>query len=238
MKIFPAIDLKDKKVVRLLYGDYDKITVYGDNPLKHAESFKKCGASNLHVVDLDGAKSGSNPNFDVIKTLSRESGLFLEVGGGIRDEERIEKYLSAGAGRVILGTAAVENPIFLKRATEKYKEKIAVGIDIKDKKVAIHGWTRKSDIDAFDFFEQIEKIGVKTVICTDISRDGAQRGTNLSLYLELSRRFKTDIIASGGVSTMEDIRELKKMDIYGAIIGKALYTGAIDLTEAVREAEI
>ena len=237
MKIFPAIDLKDKKVVRLLLGDYDKVTVYGDDPLAQAKHFKLCGAQNLHVVDLDGAKSGNNPNFDIIKQLSEKSGLFLEVGGGIRDEERIRNYLSAGAGRVILGTAAAENPQFLAETVKKYGDIIAVGIDIKEGAVATHGWTKTSGISAFDFFDEIEKIGVSTVICTDISRDGAERGTNLDLYKELSEKFSMNIIASGGVSSITDIIELKKMNIYGAIIGKALYTGAIDLKEALMEAE-
>lgn len=237
MIIFPATDIIDGKVVRLLKGDYGKKTVYDITPLDAAREFKSCGAEYLHAVDLDGAKSGKCDNIDVIRLLAEKSDLKVEIGGGIRSEESVKKYIDAGVWRVILGTAAVKDPEFLKRTVDKYKEKIAVGADIKDGFVATDGWMEKSSITCFDFFEKMEQIGVKTIICTDISKDGAMQGTNHELYGELMNRFKIDITASGGVSSIDDVKRLKKSGIYGAIIGKALYNGAVDLKEAISAAK-
>ncbi|MGI6029171.1 MAG: 1-(5-phosphoribosyl)-5-[(5-phosphoribosylamino)methylideneamino]imidazole-4-carboxamide isomerase [Candidatus Heteroscillospira sp.] len=236
MNIFPAIDLYDGKAVRLYKGDYDQMTVYSDDPVSVALSFRDAGAEYLHVVDLAGAKTGGTPNLELIARIVRESGLKTQVGGGIRSEEVIRAYLDAGVMRVILGTAAVTDPDFTRRMTEKYGAAIAVGVDVKNGFVATHGWTEVSDNDCFGFCRSLAEMGVKTVICTDISKDGAMSGTNLPLYKELSEQFEMDIVASGGVSSMEDVRALTKMDVYGAILGKALYTGGIDLAQAIGEA--
>ena len=237
MKLFPAIDLYNGKAVRLFKGDYEKMTVYSDNPIEIARDFENCGAKNIHIVDLEGAKDGTTPNINIVKQIANETKLFTEIGGGIRNIETVKKYIDAGVDRVILGTAAVEDPEFLQKAVELYKEKIAVGVDIKDGFVAIKGWTEKSQYTCFEFCEQMQKIGVKTIICTDISKDGAMQGTNRELYKELSQKFNIDITASGGVSTLEDIKALKEMDLYAAIIGKAYYIGAIDLKEALEAAD-
>lgn len=233
MKIFPAIDLKGGKVVRLLRGDYDKVTVFGDDPLKVAKEFEEAGAEFLHVVDLDGAKDGDNPNFDAVCSIAKNTKLFVEIGGGIRNEEIIDKYLSAGVLRVILGTVAVTDFEFTKKVIEKYKEKIAVGVDAKDGMVAIHGWTKITDEALLDFCKKMERIGAKTVICTDIAKDGAMQGCSLEIYKQLAEETDMDIVASGGVSTYEDIKSLAELDIYGAIVGKAIYTGDIDLEKAI-----
>ena len=237
MTIFPAIDLFDGKAVRLFKGDYNQMTVYNENPLEVALDFKACGATHIHTVDLEGAKDGTTPNLDTVCKIKRETGLFIEIGGGIRSIEVIDRYISAGIDRVIFGTAAVSNPEFVKCAVEKYGEKIAVGIDIKDGFVAIKGWMETSAIDAFDFCEQMQNIGVKTVICTDISKDGAMQGTNHELYKTLSEKFSINIIASGGVSSIKDVQRLTEQRLYGAIIGKAYYTGAVDLKEAIEVAK-
>ena len=236
MLVFPAIDLFDGKAVRLFKGDYAQMTVYNENPLAVAEDFKRAGAACLHVVDLEGAKSGETPNIDTVTALSAIEGLFVEVGGGIRSMDVVDRYLSAGVDRVILGTAAVKDEAFLRAAVAKYGDKIAVGVDIKDGFVAIKGWTEKSDLEAMAFCEKMQEIGVCTLICTDISKDGAMQGANHALYAELSRRFGVQIIASGGVSSIEDVKKLAAIDLYGAIIGKAYYTGAIDLKEAIEVA--
>lgn len=237
MLIFPAIDLYEKQAVRLFKGDYNRKTVYSNDPVSVARDFKKSGASHIHLVDLEGAKTGETPNFDVVCAIKRETGLFCEIGGGIRSMEVVEKYISAGLDRVILGTAAVTNEGFVQEAVEKYGEKIAVGIDIKDGFAAIKGWTESSGIDAFEFCERMEKIGVRTLICTDISKDGAMVGTNRALYKKLSEKFSVDIVASGGVSSIDDVKALRKLNIYGAIIGKAYYTKAVDLGEAIEVAK-
>ncbi len=237
MEIFPAIDLFDKKAVRLFKGDYNEMTVYSDKPWEIALDFKNSGAKFIHIVDLEGAKSGETPNIDIVKKIVEEAGLFAEVGGGIRSLEVIEKYAQIGVKRVIMGTAAVTDEEFLKTAIEKYGDMIAVGIDIKDGYVAIKGWTEKSQYSALEFMEKMQNLGVKTIICTDISKDGAMKGTNLELYMELSEKFNVDIIASGGVSTLEDIKELRKMNIYGAIVGKAYYTKDISIDEAIEVAK-
>ena len=237
MHTFPAIDLFDGKAVRLLKGDYDKMTVYSDNPAEFALDFEKQGAKFIHIVDLEGAKDGTTPNLEVIKNIVNNTNLFTEVGGGIRSMEVIEKYITAGVQRVILGTAAVNDEEFLKNAVAKYGDKVAVGVDIKDGYVAIKGWTEKSEYNCFDFCEKMQKIGVKTLICTDISKDGAMQGTNHELYKELSSKFDMQITASGGVSSIDDVEKLAKLGIYGAIIGKAYYTNAISLKEAIEVAK-
>lgn len=237
MKIFPAIDLRGGKVVRLLKGDYDQMTVFGDDPLAAAKKFAAAGAEFLHVVDLDGAKDGDNPNFDVVRALALESGLKVEIGGGIRSEETIKRYLDAGVWRVILGTIAVKDPDFTADMIRKYGGRVAVGVDIDGRKAAIHGWTEVSEITVDQIFARLAADGVSCIICTDISKDGAMEGTNRQLYRELSEKYPVDIVASGGVSSMEDVAALADMGVYGAIIGKALYTGDIDLAEAVAAAE-
>ena len=233
MELFPAIDLIGGCAVRLVKGDYAQKTVYSDNPAEVAKSFAAAGAKYLHVVDLEGAKDGGTPNLETIQNIVEKGGLLVEVGGGIRSEEVIKKYLDAGVFRVILGTAAVQNPAFFEEMVQKYGEKIAVGVDIKDGMVAIKGWTEVSAESCFDFCEKLQKIGVKTIICTDISKDGLLSGTNLELYKELSEKFSVDIVASGGVTTLDDVKKLADMGMYGAILGKALYTGNIDLKAAV-----
>ena len=237
MLIFPAIDLYDGKAVRLYKGDYAQMTVYSENPPEIAEAFYHAGADCLHLVDLEGAKTGETPNLETISRIRKSAPLFIEVGGGVRSMEVVERYLNAGIDRVILGTAAVTDPVFLRGAVETYKEKIAVGVDIRDGIVAIRGWTEKSELDAFDFCRELQSLGVQTVICTDISRDGAMQGTNRALYGELSKAFSLNLVASGGVSSVDDIRALRALDLYGAIIGKAYYTGAIDLREALEAAK-
>ena len=236
MYIYPAIDLIDGKAVRLYKGDYARMTVYNEDPVAVARDFQAQGATRIHLVDLQGAKDGLTPNFDTIAAIKRETGLFCEVGGGIRSLDTVARYLDAGIDRVILGTAAVTDPEFLKAALARYGEKIAVGIDIKDGFVAIRGWTEKSRWEAMDFCGHMEDLGVKTLICTDISRDGAMEGTNRDLYRTLTRELDLQIIASGGVSTIEDVKALASMDLHGAIIGKAYYTGAINLAEAIEVA--
>ncbi|MBO5287548.1 MAG: 1-(5-phosphoribosyl)-5-[(5-phosphoribosylamino)methylideneamino]imidazole-4-carboxamide isomerase [Clostridia bacterium] len=237
MKIFPAIDLYDKKAVRLYKGDYAQMTVYSENPIEIALDFQRQGAKFIHMVDLEGAKNGTTPNISVVREIAEKTDLFVEIGGGIRSMETVKRYLDNGVDRVILGTSAVTDESFLIEAVSTYGEKIAVGADVKDGYIAIKGWIEKSQFSLDDFLSKMEKIGVKTVICTDISKDGAMKGTNLQLYRELSQKYSLDIIASGGVSTIDDIRALSQMNLYGAIIGKAYYTGAIDLSEALEVAK-
>ena len=237
MVIYPAIDLFAGKAVRLYKGDYAQMTVYHENPVEVALDFKVKGATHIHLVDLEGAKLGTTPNLETICAIKKATGLFCEIGGGIRSMQVVERYLSSGIDRVILGTAAVTDSAFLEAAVEAYGDKIAVGIDIRDGYVAIKGWTEKSAENAMDFCEKMQKLGVKTLICTDISRDGAMQGANHSLYRTLSEKFSMQIIASGGVSSMEDVKKLAAMNIHGAIIGKAYYTGAIRLGDAIGVAE-
>ena len=237
MLIFPAIDLYDKKAVRLYKGDYDKMTVYSDDPLSVAQDFEESGATCIHLVDLEGAKYGTTPNIDIVRSIVQNTSLFTEIGGGIRDMDTVNAYLNIGVDRVILGTAAVTNEKFLIEAVKTYREKIAVGVDIKDGMVAIKGWIEKSETDAFSFCEKLQKIGVKTIISTDISKDGAMKGANHELYRDLAEKFDMRIVASGGVSTIDDIQKLRELDIYGAIVGKAYYTGAINLREAIEVAK-
>lgn len=238
MNIFPAIDIIGGKAVRLVRGDYSQMTVYNDSPLAVAKEFEAKGAKYLHIVDLEGAKDGTTPNIDVIAEIIRETDLLVEVGGGIRNEEVLEKYISIGVWRVILGTAVVSDPEFFEKVLNKYGEKIAVGADVKDKKIAIKGWLETTEIDIYDFFSKMQSMGVKGIICTDISKDGLLGGTNIELYRSLSEKFFVEITASGGVSTIEDVKALLDMNVYGAILGKALYTGNIDLSRAIALCEV
>ncbi len=233
MLIFPAIDLYGGQAVRLYQGDYDQMTVYDPEPLHTVEKFEAAGATHLHLVDLEGAKTGQTTNLPTIEKITARTGLFVEVGGGIRSMDTVRRYLDAGVSRVILGTAAVTDPDFTARAVAEYGDKIAVGADLKDGKVAIKGWLETIQDGWQTFFDRMQQLGVKTIICTDISRDGAMQGTNRELYRTLAVRYPMDIIASGGVSSLEDIQALKAAGVAGAIIGKAYYTGAIDLAQAV-----
>lgn len=237
MVIYPAIDLYEGKAVRLYKGDYARMTVYSENPVEVALAFQKAGATHMHLVDLEGAKSGEPANLNTIRDLVSTFNGFVEVGGGIRSLETVECCLAIGVDRVILGTAAVTDSGFLEKALETFGEKIAVGVDIRDGYVAIRGWTEKSRLTAAEFLARIQAMGVKTVICTDISRDGAMGGTNRELYRTLSRKYAVNLIASGGVSSLEDVKALKEMELHGAIVGKAYYIGAINLRQAIEVAK-
>lgn len=233
MNIFPAIDLYGGKAVRLLRGDYNNMTVYSSNPLEVALDFENSGASFIHMVDLEGAKDGTTPNLRVVKSICENTSLFVEIGGGIRSEDTLERYFDSGVGRAILGTAAINDRDFLEKAVRNYGDKIAVGADVRDGYIAIKGWLETSETTLDTFLSDMQKIGVSYVICTDISKDGAMSGTNLEMYKALGEKYSMNITASGGVSTLDDIKALKEMNLYGAIIGKAYYTGAIDLSEAI-----
>ena len=236
MILFPAIDLVDKKAVRLYQGDYARMTVYSEDPLAVAQRMEAEGASAIHLVDLEGARDGGTPNLSVVARIANETGLFTEVGGGVRDRDTIERYLASGVDRVILGTAAVQNEALLREALAAYGERIAVGADVKDGRIAVKGWLEKTDWSLEAFARHMEALGVRTLICTDVSRDGALGGTNRELYRKLSRSCGVNITASGGVSSLEDIRALRSMGLYGAIVGKAYYTGDIRLKEAIEAA--
>lgn len=237
MYLYPAIDLYQGKAVRLYQGDYAQMTVYSQDPAQVAAAFQSMGAKCLHLVDLEGAKHGTTSNLPVIQKILNETDLFTEVGGGIRTMQTVDAYLSLGVDRVILGTAAVTDKAFLKDALAQYRGKIAVGVDLKDGFVAIRGWTEKSQLTAKAFFSKMQDLGVQTVICTDISKDGAMQGPNKELYQILSSEFDLNLIASGGVSSLDDIASLKEMGLYGAIVGKAYYTGAVDLRKALEVAK-
>ena len=237
MILFPAIDLYEGKAVRLYKGDYQQMTVYSEDPLQVAQQFCAQGTSHLHMVDLEGARDGGTPNLELVSRIARETGLFVEIGGGIRSMETVERYLTGGVSRVILGTAAVTDEEFLCRAVERYGEKIAVGADVRDGAIAIKGWLERSAYSLGEFLEKMQRIGGGTVICTDISRDGAMRGTNREMYRRLAGTYALKLIASGGVSDLEDVKALRDMNLYGAIIGKAWYTGAINLKEAIEVAK-
>lgn len=237
MIIFPAIDIIGGKAVRLFKGDYEQMTVYNPDPAAVAEDFKQSGATHIHLVDLEGAKSGETPNIATVERIVKTGGLFTEIGGGIRDMKTVEKYFSIGIDRVILGTAAVNDPLFLEEAVKNFGERIAVGVDIKDGFVAVKGWTEKSSFEGMEFCKQMQDKGVNTIICTDISKDGAMKGTNRELYRDLSKALGINIVASGGVSSIDDVKALREMELYGAIIGKAYYTGALDLKMAVEVAK-
>lgn len=237
MELYPAIDLYQSKAVRLYKGDYAQMTVYSHRPEEVAKEFAAAGATRIHLVDLEGAKTGKPENLETITKILSVSRLFAQVGGGIRDMETVKRYLDAGVNRVILGTAAVKNPAFLEAAVQQFGEQIAVGVDLKDGLVAIKGWTETAQITAEAFFEKMQNLGIKTLICTDISRDGAMQGTNRELYRHLSQHFSMDLIASGGVSSLEDIIALRQMNLHGAIVGKAYYIGALDLRQAIEVAK-
>lgn len=237
MVLFPAIDILSGKAVRLYKGDYNAVTVYSERPWEFAEDFVDKGCSAIHIVDLDGAKSGETVNIDTVKRIAAVKGLYSEIGGGIRNMETVSRYLEAGVDRVILGTAALKDPSFLKNALREYGDRIAVGVDLKDGKVAVKGWLETSNKDGIEFLKELEDLGVEGVIVTDISRDGAMKGTNLDLYGRIKEEVSLKVTASGGVSTIEDIVVLKSMGLYGAIIGKAYYTGAIKLKEALEALE-
>ena len=237
MIILPAIDIIEGKAVRLLRGDYDKKTVYSDDPVKLAIAFHMLGADEIHLVDLEGARDGGTPNFDTEEQIGEATELRAEIGGGIRDEETVKKYLDIGVSRVILGTAAVENRPLLRTLAAKYGDRIAVGIDVRDGFAAIKGWKEITNTRLEDLLLELDQMGIKTVICTDISKDGAMSGTNRELYSSLSGKYRMRLIASGGVSSIEDVAALRDMGLYGAIIGKAIYNGAIDLKEALRAAK-
>ena len=233
MQIFPAIDLRGGQVVRLYQGDYDQMTVYSADPCAIARQFLEAGAKNLHVVDLDGAKDGTLANFKTIEALARQGGLYIEVGGGIRTEERIRQYLDLGVGRCILGTIAVKDFDFTARMAQKYGDQIAVGVDARDGYVAVNGWKELSAERGVDFCRRLHEAGVGAVIYTDISRDGAEQGTNLELYRELAKIEGLKVTASGGISFEEELVTLDKLGTWGAILGKALYTGRLDLARAI-----
>ena len=236
MILFPAIALVDKKAVRLYQGDYARMTVYSEDPLAVAQRMEAEGASAIHLVDLEGARDGGTPNLSVVARIANETGLFTEVGGGVRDRDTIERYLASGVDRVILGTAAVQNEALLREALAAYGERIAVGADVKDGRIAVKGWLEKTVWSLEALARHMEALGVRTLICTDVSRDGALGGTNRELYRKLSRSCGVNITASGGVSSLEDIRALRSMGLYGAIVGKAYYTGDIRLKEAIEAA--
>ena len=236
MNIFPAIDLVGGKAVRLFKGDYAQMTVYDDDPLNTARRFEAAGAKYLHMVDLEGAKDGGTPNFEIVRRIAENTNLFVEIGGGIRSMAVVERYLSIGVKRVILGTAAIADAEFTRQAIDRHGPAIALGADVKDGEVAIRGWLELSGMSLDAFCEKYQRMGVQTLICTDISRDGAMQGANRTLYARLQQKYSMDIVASGGVSSLEDVRALAALNLYGAIIGKAYYTGAIDLKEAIREA--
>ncbi|MCI8817873.1 MAG: 1-(5-phosphoribosyl)-5-[(5-phosphoribosylamino)methylideneamino]imidazole-4-carboxamide isomerase [Oscillibacter sp.] len=235
MQIFPAIDLRGGQVVRLYQGDYDQETVYGADPRAQARAFLDAGAQYLHVVDLDGARDGTLANFDSIAAIAKQGGLYIEVGGGIRTEDRVRQYLDIGVSRCILGTAAVKDFDFTARMARRYGDQIAVGVDAREGYVAVNGWKELSQERGVDFCRRLRDAGVKTVIYTDISRDGAGQGTNLELYEELVQIEGLDITASGGVSSLEELERLERLGVRAAILGKALYTGRLDLRTVIQE---
>ena len=237
MLIFPAIDLRDGQVVRLVEGDYDRMTVYGNDPLSVAKAYREAGAEYLHVVDLDAAKDGAQKNLAVIQRLAAESELKLEVGGGVRDEASAKRYLDAGVARVILGSAAIEKPELMETLAKRYPGQVAAGVDARNGFVAIHGWKTVTEIVAYDFVESLPRRGIDTVIYTDISRDGKLQGPNVSAYERLSKIESLNIVASGGVSSPDDVAALANLNLYAAIIGKALYDGRMTLEEALKAAK-
>lgn len=236
MQILPAIDIFEKKAVRLFKGDYAQMTIYGE-PLDMALSFVEKGASYIHLVDLEGARIGESSNFETVKNVISSVSVPCEIGGGIRNIQTVDKYVSVGADRIILGTSAVSDKAFLKEAVAEFGTKIAVGVDARDGIVSISGWTQQSGIPTLDFIGEMLSLGVDTIICTDISKDGALSGTNTDLYREILSKYELKLIASGGVTSVEDIRELRECGAYGAILGKAIYNGNIDLAEAIRVGE-
>ena len=237
MHIFPAIDILDGKAVRLMQGDYSRQEIFGADPVEFALQFTSEGARHLHVVDLNGAKEGKPVNFESIKRILEATGVFVEYGGGIRNEATVSTLLEIGVSRVILGTSALKDKEFTKKMLQVYKEHIAIGVDARDQKVAIDGWTSTTEIDSVDFCKEMKDIGATCIIYTDISKDGTLKGTNLSVYERISQIEDIHLVASGGISSLYEIEQLKVMGIYAAILGKAIYTNHIDLKEAIRIAE-
>ncbi len=238
MKIFPAIDIKDKKCVRLIKGDFDKKTEYEISPIDQAKEYKKHGFKNLHIVDLDGALTGNTVNLNIIQEIIAKHDLEIEVGGGIRNIESINKYINLGVEKVILGSAAIKNKEFLKEACSKFKNKIALGLDAKDGKLFISGWKESLKIKTFDFVREVNNLGVSRLIYTDINRDGTKESPNLDMTIKIASLSKCPVIISGGVSTIKDIKkakELKNKNIEGIIVGKAIYDGDIKLEELSKE---
>lgn len=236
MYVLPAIDLYGGKAVRLYKGDYAQMTVYGDDPAAIARDFQAQGAEWAHVVDLEGAKTGEPKHLETLRAIVNATNLKVEIGGGLRNMQTADEYFSVGVARVILGTAAVRDEAFLRAALKKYGEKIAVGADVVDGKIAVKGWIEKSEYDLHAFMRRMQDEGVRTVVCTDVSKDGAMQGANHALYRELKRDYGIDVVASGGVSTLADVEALKETGVYGAIVGKAYYTGAISLSRAIEVA--
>ena len=236
MKIYPAIDILGGSAVRLSKGDYDTAKTYSTTPIEVAKSFSLIGAKRLHLVDLDGAKKGETTNYSTVESIVKSTSAFVEIGGGVRDEARIEKYLSVGVSRVILGTAAIKNPDFRRSAVKKYGDAIAVGVDVKNGFAATDGWLETSELSGIDFVKLLRDEGVKTVIYTDVSRDGMLKGSNLEAYEKLSKIEGIQIIASGGVTTLEEIKALREMNLHGAILGKALYEKKLELLDALKVA--
>ena len=237
MIIFPAIDLRGGKCVRLIQGDFDKETVYSDDPQATALKWQSQGAKFLHVVDLDGARAGEPKNISAIKSILNAVKIPIEVGGGIRTLNDMEKILSLGVRRVILGSVAVENISLVEDAVKKFGDKIVVGIDAKNGFVAVHGWEKSSAVKAGELAKKIVAAGVETIIYTDISKDGMLSGVNAETFAELEKISGAQIVASGGVRSLEDIRALKAAKVAGVIVGKAIYTGALDLQTAIELAE-
>lgn len=236
MIVFPAIDLFQGKAVRLYQGDYSRMQFYHDDPAALARNMRDQGAEAIHIVDLEGAKDGNTPNLEIAAAIKRESGLFCEIGGGVRSMETIEQYLGAGLDRVILGTSAITDKTLVSDAVNRFGVRISVGADLRNGHIAVKGWTQTTDVSAEEFFSRIEALGVRHIICTDISRDGAMRGTNLELYRSLSTRHAVNLTASGGIRSLDDLRMLREMKLYGAVIGRAYYEGSLDLAAAVKEA--
>ncbi|MDI9461670.1 MAG: 1-(5-phosphoribosyl)-5-[(5-phosphoribosylamino)methylideneamino]imidazole-4-carboxamide isomerase [Saccharofermentanales bacterium] len=234
MYIFPAIDLYDAKAVRLLKGDYEKMTVYSDNPVAIVQDFESNGISHMHLVDLEGAKSGDNKNYRTIAKIRESSDIFIQLGGGIRSVEQAERYLGLGINRIILGTAAIEDENLLAELAGKYQERIAVGVDVMDGIVKTHGWRKATGIYLKDYCEKLNALNIRTIIATDISKDGAMKGTNIALYEDLQKLTDADLVASGGIHSIEELKKVHALALYGAIIGKAYYTGDIKLNEAVK----
>lgn len=234
--VYPAIDLLDQKVVRLYQGDYEQRVIYGEDPVAFAKDFEKKGAKYLHLVDLNGAKDGKTCHFEIIKEIVKQTNLFVEIGGGIRDEKTVQKYLDTGINRVIIGTLPQKNPKLAKELVEKYQEKMVVGVDARHGKVAVEGWLETTDTDAFGFCQELASWGVRTIIFTEISRDGTNQGVDIELYQKLLTIPNVEFVASGGVSSLKDIQLLKELGVPSVIVGKALYENRFTLEELLKEA--